>query len=61
MHAVPNRKYRIGRSKTGLGLYATKPFRKREYIFTYHGRRIRNAEADKPKRAPLHVRDQSCA
>ena len=47
MHAVPNRKYRIGRSKTGLGLYAIKPFRKREYIVTYRGRRIRNAEADK--------------
>ena len=47
MHAVPNRKYRIGRSKTGLGLYAIKPFRKREYIVTYRGRRIRNPEADK--------------
>ena len=47
MAAVPNRKYRIGRSKTGLGLYATKPFRKREYIVTYRGRRIRNPEADK--------------
>ena len=47
MHAVPNRKYRIGRSKTGLGLYATKPFRKREYIVTYRGRRIRNEEADR--------------
>jgi hypothetical protein len=46
MHAVPNRKYRIGRSKTGLGLYAIKPFRKREYIVTYRGRRIRSAEAD---------------
>ena len=47
MHAVPNRKYRIGRSKTGLGLYATKPYRKREYIVTYRGRRIRNEEADR--------------
>src|SRR5258708_8007788 len=47
MHAVSNRKYRIGRSKTGLGLYAIKPFRKREYIVTYRGRRIRNPEADK--------------
>ena len=32
MHAVPNRKYRIGRSKSGLGLYAIKPFKKREYF-----------------------------
>ena len=47
MHAVPNRKYRIGRSKSGLGLYATKPFRKREYIVTYRGRRLPNAEADR--------------
>ena len=47
MLAVPNRKYRIGRSKTGLGLYAIKPFRKREYIVTYRGRRLRNPDADK--------------
>src|SRR6476661_3557038 len=47
MLAVPNRKYRIGRSKTGLGLYAIQPFRKREYIVTYRGRRLRNAEADR--------------
>ena len=47
MHAVPNRKYRIGRSRAGLGLYATKPFRKREYIVTYRGRRLPNAEADR--------------
>jgi hypothetical protein len=44
---VPNRKYRIGRTRSGLGLYATKPFRKREYIVTYRGRRIRNPEADR--------------
>src|ERR1041385_9391607 len=47
MHAVPNRKYRIGRSKSGLGLYAIKPYRKREYIVTYRGRRINNAAADR--------------
>jgi SET domain-containing protein len=47
MHAVPKRKIRIGRSRTGLGLYATKPFRKREYVATYRGRRIRNEEADR--------------
>ena len=44
---MPNRKYRIGRSSTGLGLYATKPFKKREYIVTYRGRRLRSPEADK--------------
>jgi len=44
---VPKSSYRIGRSKAGLGLFATRPFRKRQYIVTYRGRRIRNAEADK--------------
>jgi SET domain-containing protein len=44
--AVPRRTYRIGRSHTGLGLFATKPFKKGEYIVTYRGRRITNAEAD---------------
>ena len=47
MPAVPNRKYRIGRSRTGLGLYAIKPYRKREYIVTYRGRLLRNKEADR--------------
>ena len=45
--AVPRRRTRIGRSKTGLGLFAVKPFKKGEYIVTYRGRRLRNAEADK--------------
>jgi SET domain-containing protein len=43
---VPRRRYRIGRSSAGLGLFATKPYKKGEYIVTYRGRRIRNAEAD---------------
>ena len=43
---MPKRRFRIGRSKTGFGLFATKPFRKREYVVTYRGRRITNAEAD---------------
>ena len=60
MHAVPNRKYRIGRSKTGLGLYATKPFRKREYIVTYRGRRLPQCGGRPARgaRLALHVRDQ---
>jgi hypothetical protein len=44
---VPNRKYRVGRSRAGLGLYATKPYKKREYIVTYRGRHLRNQEADR--------------
>jgi SET domain-containing protein len=43
---VSKRPYRIGRSATGLGLFATKPYKKREYIVTYRGRRIGNKEAD---------------
>ena len=43
---MPKRRFRIGRSKTGFGLFATKPFRKREYIVAYRGRRITNAVAD---------------
>jgi len=43
---VPRHRHRIGRSNTGLGLFATKPFKKGQYIVTYRGRRITNAEAD---------------
>src|SRR6185312_12273618 len=44
--AVPKRSFRVGRARTGLGLFAIQPIRKREYIVTYRGRRIANAEAD---------------
>jgi SET domain-containing protein len=44
---VPKRSFRVGRSRTGLGLFATQPIKKREYIVTYRGRRIANAEADR--------------
>jgi hypothetical protein len=44
--AVSRRRYRIGRSNTGLGLFAVTAFKKGEYIVTYRGRRIGNAEAD---------------
>jgi hypothetical protein len=44
---VPKSRFRVSRSKTGLGLFATKFFRKREYIVTYRGRRITNDEADR--------------
>jgi uncharacterized protein len=44
---VPKRRFHVGRSKTGLGLFASKAFRKREYIVTYRGRRITNDEADR--------------
>jgi SET domain-containing protein len=44
---VPKRSFRVGRSRTGLGLFAIQPIKKREYIVTYRGRRITNAEADR--------------
>ena len=44
--AVPRRPYRIGRSTTGLGLFATEPIKKGAFIVAYRGRRITNAEAD---------------
>lgn len=44
---MPTSKYRVGRSRTGLGLFASKPFRKREYIVTYRGPLVANAEAER--------------
>jgi uncharacterized protein len=41
------RRYRVGRSKAGLGLFALKPIRKGEFIAYYTGRIITNAEADR--------------
>ena len=36
---------RVGRSATGLGLFAAKPIAKKAYIVTYRGKRIPTAEA----------------
>ncbi len=41
---------RIGRSATGLGLFAVKPIAKRAYIATYRGKRIATAEAQRRER-----------
>jgi uncharacterized protein len=38
--------YRIARSRTGLGMFATKPIRKGDFIIKYWGRRIPNKLAD---------------
>jgi SET domain-containing protein len=40
------RPYRIGRSRTGLGLFATRPIKKGDFIIKYWGRRIPNKLAD---------------
>jgi uncharacterized protein len=39
--------FRIGRSRTGLGLFATAPIKKRTFIAEYKGRRLGNEEAEK--------------
>jgi len=42
-----SRCYRVGRSETGLGLFATKRIKRGAYIATYRGRRITTAESDR--------------
>jgi uncharacterized protein len=44
---MPSPSYRIGRSVTGLGLFATKPIKRGAYIATYRGRRITTKESDR--------------
>jgi hypothetical protein len=47
MKSVSSRRpFRIGRSQTGLGLFATKPISKGDFIIKYWGRRIPNKIAD---------------
>jgi SET domain-containing protein len=41
------RVFRVGRSMTGLGLFAVKVIRRGDYIATYRGPRIPNLEADR--------------
>jgi uncharacterized protein len=40
------RPFRIGRSRTGLGLFATEPIKKRAFIVEYKGRRLTTEQAD---------------
>jgi len=47
---MPERFLRVGRSRTGLGLFATRPIEKKAYIATYRGRLISNAEAEARER-----------
>ena len=42
-----NRAFRIGRSRTGLGLFATAPIKKRAFIVQYKGRKLTTEQADK--------------
>src|SRR5438874_742151 len=44
---MSSRAFRIGRSLTGLGLFAIKPIKRGVHIAAYRGRRITTAEADR--------------
>ena len=44
---VRKKAFRIGRSRTGLGLFATEPIKKGAFIFEYKGRKLTNEQADK--------------
>lgn len=44
---MPPRIYRIGRARTGLGLFAIKPIKRNSYVATYRGVRLTNDEADR--------------
>jgi len=44
---MPRRPFRLGRSLTGLGLFATRPIRKRSRIAEYKGRLLTTKQAEK--------------
>jgi hypothetical protein len=45
VHKTSGKPYRVGRSATGLGLFATAPIDNGAFIIAYRGRRISNAQA----------------
>ena len=59
---MSSRFIRVGRSVTGLGLFATKPIKRGAYIAAYRGRRITTEEADRREargaRREIYVRAQ---
>ena len=44
---MPKRPFRVGRSRTGLGLFATRPIRKGLRIAQYKGRKLNTKEANR--------------
>jgi SET domain-containing protein len=48
--ARQSKPYRIGRSRSGLGLFATAPIEKGAFIVEYSGRRIPHAQAQQLER-----------
>ena len=51
MKSASSPPYRIGRSKTGLGMFATAPIRKGAFIAEYTGRKLTSEAADKKWRS----------
>jgi SET domain-containing protein len=47
VRCMPPRPFRLGRSRTGLGLFAVKPIRKRTRLAEYKGPRLTVKEAEK--------------
>ena len=47
---MSSRIFRVGRSTTGLGLFATKVIKRAAYIATYRGRRLSTEEAERRER-----------
>jgi SET domain-containing protein len=47
---MPRRSFRVGRSVTGLGLFAKRPIKKREKIVEYKGPRVNAEEAGRLER-----------
>src|SRR6516164_9443116 len=46
-HMARKRAFRIGRSRTGLGLFATAPIKKSAFIVEYKGRKLTTEQANK--------------
>lgn len=47
---MPSRVFRVGRSRTGLGLFAVRPIAKKQYVVTYSGKWITTEEARRRER-----------
>jgi hypothetical protein len=47
---MPTRPFRVGRSSTGLGLFAVRSIAKKEHVVTYSGPWISNEEAERLER-----------
>src|SRR5271170_7199585 len=47
---MPRRPFRVGRASAGLGLFAVRPIKRREYIVTYSGPWISAEKAERLER-----------